>query len=201
MKRSEKESFVEDFRDRLEGAPVIYLTDFTGLDVKSMTALRQGLKASGAEYIVVKNRLARLALRELELPDLTEVLTGPTGFILGRDDAVEPAKVVTDFAKDHHDRPVFKLGVLDRRIVDPGQIVRLASPPFPGSASRRIGRRTGGAAGLPRDRAGGEASGDGRTAGRPWRQAGEGQLTTPPHLARRGSTRNIQPNRRRRPGK
>ena len=129
MKRSEKESFVEDFRDRLEGAPVIYLTDFTGLDVKSMTALRQGLKASGAEYIVVKNRLARLALRELELPDLTEVLTGPTGFILGRDDAVEPAKVVTDFAKDHHDRPVFKLGVLDRRIVDPGQIVRLASLP------------------------------------------------------------------------
>ena len=49
MDRSEKETFVAEFRDKVKAAPVMYLTDFTGLDVKAMTDLRQRLKASGAE--------------------------------------------------------------------------------------------------------------------------------------------------------
>ena len=43
MKRNEKETFVAEFRERLDRAPVLYLTDFTGLDVKSLTRLRQSL--------------------------------------------------------------------------------------------------------------------------------------------------------------
>ena len=58
MDRTQKETFVADLRDRLIKAPVVYLTDFTGLDVKSITTLRRSLKDSGAEYLVVKNRLA-----------------------------------------------------------------------------------------------------------------------------------------------
>jgi len=46
MNRTEKEAFVESFREQVESAPVVYLTDFTGLDVKSITVLRQQLKAS-----------------------------------------------------------------------------------------------------------------------------------------------------------
>ena len=71
MKRTEKQSFVEDFRERLQESPAIFLTDFTGLDVKSMTVLRRELKDKGAEYLVVKNRLVRLAMEELDLPDLS----------------------------------------------------------------------------------------------------------------------------------
>ena len=48
MKRTEKEGFVEDFRERLQESPAIFLTDFTGLDVKSMTVLRAELKKDGA---------------------------------------------------------------------------------------------------------------------------------------------------------
>jgi len=44
MKRSDKEAFVADFRERASGALVLYLTDFTGLDVKSMTVLREKLR-------------------------------------------------------------------------------------------------------------------------------------------------------------
>ena len=46
MNRTQKEAFVADFRDKVGQAPVMYLTDFSGLDVKSMTTLRQNLKAS-----------------------------------------------------------------------------------------------------------------------------------------------------------
>jgi large subunit ribosomal protein L10 len=129
MNRTEKQSFVEDFRGRLQDSPAIFLTDFTGLDVKSMTVLRDELRKTGAEYMVVKNRLVRLALQDLDLPDLSEWLEGPTGVIIGHSGPVEAAKAVADFAKSHDDRPVFKVGVLENAVLDPSQIERLAKLP------------------------------------------------------------------------
>ena len=129
MKRAEKETFVVELRERLDRAPVLYLTDFTGLDVKSLSTLRQSLRDSGAEYVVAKNRLVRLALQESELPDLGDALIGPTGMVFGYTDAVTPAKVLTDFAKEHQGRPVFKLGVLERQVLQPAQISQLAKLP------------------------------------------------------------------------
>ena len=129
MNRTEKQSFVEDFRGRLQDSPAIFLTDFTGLDVKSMTVLRDELRKTGAEYLVVKNRLVRLALQDLDLPDLSEWLEGPTGVIIGHSGPVEAAKAVADFAKSHDDRPVFKVGVLENSVLDPSQIERLAKLP------------------------------------------------------------------------
>ena len=129
MDRTHKESFVSDLRDRLKRAPEVYLTDFTGLDVKSITVLRRSLKDSGAEYLVVKNRLAKLAFADTELPDISEDLVGPTGVVLGYDDVVAPAKALTDFAKQHDKKPVFKLGILEKEVLQPEQIDRIANLP------------------------------------------------------------------------
>ena len=129
MNRSEKETFVEEFRDKVKNAPVMYLTDFTGLDVKSMTVLRQRLRASGAEFLVVKNRLAKRAIEDLEFPELDQSLLGPTGVILGSDGPVGPAKALADFAKEHDDKPVFKIGLLDNAVVSAEEINRLAKLP------------------------------------------------------------------------
>ena len=129
MNRTEKQAFVDDFREKVQEVPELYLTDFSGLDVKSMTLLRQQLKASGAEYLVVKNRLVKLAVADLDMPDISEALLGPTGVVLGYEGVVEPAKVVSDFAKEHDDKPVFKLGVLDKKIVSAVEIQRLAKLP------------------------------------------------------------------------
>lgn len=129
MNRQEKERFVEDLRERVRRAPAFYLTDFTGLDVKSMTVLRSRLRESGAEYVVVKNRLAARALEGLDLPDLRDSLVGPTGFVLGYEGAVEPAKAVTEFADAHEDKPIFKVGVLEKELLDAAQIARLARLP------------------------------------------------------------------------
>lgn len=129
MKRMDKESFVEDFRERIQESPAVFLTDFSGLDVKSMTVLRDELKKNGAEYLVVKNRLVLRAIQESDLPDLSDWLTGPTGVVLGHSGPVEAAKTVSDFAKSHNDRPVFKVGVLENAVLDEDQIQRLAKLP------------------------------------------------------------------------
>jgi large subunit ribosomal protein L10 len=129
MNRTEKEAFVAELRERITKAPVVYLTDFTGLDVKSITKLRRSLRANGAEYVVVKNRLARLAFGDTELPNIFEDMVGPTGVVLGYEDVVSPAKALTDFAKEHDNRPAFKLGILENQVLQPEQIDRLARLP------------------------------------------------------------------------
>jgi large subunit ribosomal protein L10 len=129
MKRTEKEGFIEGFRESLKESPAFFLTDFSGLDVKSMTVLREDVRKSGAEFLVVKNRLVRLALKDTDFPDISEWLTGPTGVVIGYSGPVDAAKAVADFAKTHDDRPVFKVGVLDSAIIEPSQIDRLAKLP------------------------------------------------------------------------
>jgi len=130
MDRARKETFVVELRERMSRAPVLYLTDFTGLNVKAMTELRSTLKRSGAEYVVVKNRLAKRVFTELEdLPDISESLTGPTGFVFGYDDAAAAAKALSDFARDHDKKPAFKLGVLDNQVLQPEQVERIAKLP------------------------------------------------------------------------
>ena len=130
MHRTEKESFVTELRERINRAPVMYLTDFTGLDVKAMTELRSSLRKSGAEYLVVKNRLAKRVFTESDdLPDISESLTGPTGFVFGYEDAAAAAKALNDFANDHDKKPVFKLGVLDNKVLQPEQVERIAKLP------------------------------------------------------------------------
>ena len=123
MDRTTKESFVSDLRDRINRAPVVYLTDFTGLDVKAMTALRRSIRASGAEYLVVKNRLAKLAFAETDLPDISE------GMVFGYEDVVAPAKALSDFAKDHNKKPVFKLGIMDNKVMQAEQVDAIAKLP------------------------------------------------------------------------
>lgn len=130
MDRATKETFVSELRERISRAPVLYLTDFTGLKVKDMTHLRSELRKSGAEYVVVKNRLAKRVFNESDdLPDITDSLVGPTGFVFGYEDAAAAAKVLSDFAKDHDSKPAFKLGVLENEILQPEQVEKIAKLP------------------------------------------------------------------------
>lgn len=130
MDRATKERFVSELRVRVDRAPALYLTDFTGLEVKEMTELRSRLRESGAEYVVVKNRLAkRVFVESDDLPDITESLVGPTGWVFGYEDAAAAAKVLSDFAKDHDSKPTFKLGVLENEILQPEQVERIAKLP------------------------------------------------------------------------
>ena len=129
MKRTEKDAFIGELQEKLTGASAFYLTDFTGLNVKQMTQFRARLRKEGVEYVVVKNTLAQRALQGLDLPDIAGFFTGPTGLVIGREDAVAAAKVITDFAKEFGDRPAVKVGIVERRSVDAGQVKKLADLP------------------------------------------------------------------------
>ena len=129
MRKDEKNVVVADLQQRLDGASAFYLTDFTGLSVKQITEFRSRLRKQGVEYVVVKNTLAKRALEALELTDVAEFFAGPTGLVIGRSDAVAAAKVLSDFAREHADRPAVKVGVVDRKPFAPAEVKRLADMP------------------------------------------------------------------------
>ena len=66
MNRTEKQHFVEGFGQKVRDASAVYFTDFSGLDVKEITDLRRQIQNSGAEYVVVKNRLLKLAVKDFD---------------------------------------------------------------------------------------------------------------------------------------
>lgn len=129
MKVQQKQAVVEELAHKLRDAHAIYLTDFTGLNVKSMTDLRARLRKAGVEYVVVKNSLAGRAVEGLDLPDIGRFFVGPTGLAIGREDAVAAAKVLDEFAREHDDRPTVKVGVVERREVTAEEVGRIAKLP------------------------------------------------------------------------
>jgi large subunit ribosomal protein L10 len=129
MKKELKTAVIEDLNQKLDGASAFYLTDFTGMNVKQITEFRSRLRKQGVEYVVVKNTLAQRALTGMELPDIAAFFSGPTGLVIGREDAVGAAKVLTDFAKEFGDRPAIKVGVVDGKAFDADQVRKLADMP------------------------------------------------------------------------
>lgn len=129
MDRTKKGAFVEELQGKLGDARALYLTDFTGLSVKQITEFRSRLRREGVDYVVVKNTLAKRALEGLDLPDIAGFFQGPTGLVLGREDAVTAARIVTEFAKEFNDKPQVKVGLVERREVGPEDVKRMAGLP------------------------------------------------------------------------
>lgn len=125
MPRPEKVQAVADIKESLEDAEAVFLTEYRGLTVKAVQELRANLRASGAEYKVVKMSLARLAAGDAGLSGLDEYLLGPTALAFANSDPVATAKALKDFSKSH-EVFVLKAGVLAGDILSPEQVSRLA---------------------------------------------------------------------------
>lgn len=126
MKRTDKEQLVTGLREKIHGASALYYTDFTGLNVKKMTDLRRRLRKAGVEYVVIKNTLA---LRAVEAEGLAAAtLKGPTGVVVAQD-AIVAAKVLTEFAKEHDQKPAVKGGLYQGAAIDEAMVKRLATLP------------------------------------------------------------------------
>jgi large subunit ribosomal protein L10 len=126
MKRSDKEQLVIELKEKIKGADALYYTDFTGLNVKSMTELRRSFRKAGVEYVVIKNSLALRAVNESGL--VSSKLKGPTGVVIAKD-AITAAKLLTEFAKKHEERPSVKGGLYEGASIDSATVKKLASMP------------------------------------------------------------------------
>jgi len=123
----EKVESVEDLKRRLSGVKTVLLAEYRGLTVQQLNDLRRQLRSVSAEYKVVKNRLARLALSE-SLSGVKSLLKGPTGMVISKDDPVAVAKALHTFARTNQ-ALVIKAGYVEGQMLEPAGLKALADLP------------------------------------------------------------------------
>ena len=132
--RPEKAAVVAEVRDRLAASDAVLLTEYRGLNVPDLAALRNSLRAAGGEYTVYKNTMVRLAASEMGL-DLGDLLTGPTAIAFvgehagdSASDAAAVAKALRDFSRTNH-ALVLKGGLLGHKVLTADDLIALADLP------------------------------------------------------------------------
>ena len=128
MPTAQKEQLVEEIKDRFDASPSVLLADYRGLTVKELQLLRVALREAGAELTVYKNSLTEIAMRELALPSLSDLLAGPTAFVFAGEDPVASAKVLTTFAKAHKALEL-KGGLVENQVVNSEGVKAIATLP------------------------------------------------------------------------
>jgi large subunit ribosomal protein L10 len=134
-----KETEVKALGEKLRAAKSVILTDFRGLSVAEMTALRSLLRKSNIEYRVIKNRLARISIQNTSLGGLDSLLSGPNGISLGYDDPVTSSKLLSQFVRSTSNLSI-KGGVIEGKLYKKEEILAIAElPPREVLISRVVG--------------------------------------------------------------
>lgn len=123
MLRSEKQTEIASIKDRFDRMVSAVLVDYKGLDVASITLLRDQLREAEVEYKVVKNTLTKLAIKDNEwASDLGDALIGMTAVAWSFEDPSAAAKVFKAFQQKNKNLTV-KAGIIDGRVIDSDTVV------------------------------------------------------------------------------
>lgn len=128
MPTQAKVQSIEALKERLGTTKTAVLTEYRGLTVRQLADLRKQLKAAAAEYKVVKNRLARLAVKDSPLDPLAGHLKGPTGLVIARQDPVGVAKALQAFVRTNP-ALLIKVGLVEGKVLQPQELRALADLP------------------------------------------------------------------------
>src|SRR5438093_2568057 len=126
--RAEKEAEFQQLEAAFKGSESAILVDFKGLNVPQATELRRQLRSAKASYKVVKNTLAKRAIKGTSFEALTKYFEGTTAVAYTATDPVALAKTLTTFVKTVP-AIVIKAAVVQGRAIKPAEVTDLASMP------------------------------------------------------------------------
>jgi large subunit ribosomal protein L10 len=126
--RSEKQEQLDALARDFRGTDSAILVDYRGLKVPEVTELRRQVRAVRGQYRVVKNTLARRALKGTAFEPLTAFFQGTTAVAYSGDDPVALAKTLTTFAKTTPALQI-KAAVVQGRAIKAGEVTELAALP------------------------------------------------------------------------
>ena len=126
--RPEKVAVVEEVREHLDDSGAAILTEYRGLKVGDLAALRRQLRSAGADYKIFKNTLVRRATADTDRAVIDSLLVGPTAIVFVHDDVASVAKVLREFGRAHP-QLVVKGGLIGSQLLDAGGASALADLP------------------------------------------------------------------------
>src|SRR5437773_666532 len=126
--RADKEAELQQLEAAFKGSDSAVLVDYKGLNVPQVTDLRRQLRAAKAKYKVVKNTLARRAIKGTRFEALEKYFEGTTAIAYTETDPVALAKTLTTFVKT---APTLKIkaAVVQGRAINPAEVTELAALP------------------------------------------------------------------------
>ncbi|OBK35700.1 50S ribosomal protein L10 [Mycobacterium sp. 1245111.1] len=124
MAQAEKATAVADIAEQFKSSTATVITEYRGLTVANLAELRRSL-AGSATYSVAKNTLIKRAASEAGVQGLDELFVGPTAIAFVSGEAVDAAKAIKKFAKDHK-ALVIKGGYMDGRALTVAEVERIA---------------------------------------------------------------------------
>jgi len=113
----------------LQNSTSAMVVSFKGLTVTKDQEFRNSLREAGAKYEVVKNTLARIAVKGTDFEQASEHFKGVTAIAWTENDPVILTKAISKFMKDNADVYSFKTGVVDGKLVDLTQLTTIANLP------------------------------------------------------------------------
>ncbi|WP_193046271.1 50S ribosomal protein L10 [Mycolicibacterium baixiangningiae] len=124
MAKADKATAVADIAEQFKEATATVVTEYRGLTVANLAALRRSLGES-ATYTVAKNTLVKRAASEAGIDGLDDLFTGPTAIAFVKGEPVDAAKAIKNFAKDHK-ALVIKGGYMEGRALSLDEVNRIA---------------------------------------------------------------------------
>jgi len=126
--RAEKVTELNQLEGVFKGADAAILLDYKGINVPQVTELRRELRKAKAGYRVVKNTLARRALKGTTFESLTAHFQGPVAVAFTESDPVALAKTLTAFMKNAPTLQI-KAAVVQGQAIKPAEVTELANMP------------------------------------------------------------------------
>lgn len=127
MDRSQKKELVSSMREALQEAKVIVVTQQKGLTVSESTDLRRQMRDSQAQYKVLKNTLAQIAVKDTPLEGMSHLFKGPMAIAFSHD-PIGAAKAAAKFA-DKNDKLIIVGGYMDGQLLSSAAVKALATLP------------------------------------------------------------------------
>ena len=128
--RELKEQVVSEIVEKVKGAESIAVVSYSGLTVEQVTNLRKQCREKDVQYCVLKSRLVKLALNEVGIEGVDDLLNGPNAFVFSMKDAVSGPKVISDFIEKNKLQSLKMTGgVFEGKVADEKTMQTLAKMP------------------------------------------------------------------------
>jgi large subunit ribosomal protein L10 len=127
MKRDQKKQFVKNFKDILNNVGILVVTHYSGLKTNQTDELRMKIKEAGGKFIIVKNSLMKIILKEHKSKEFKALFNGPVALAYSEDE-VSAAKISVNFSKEN-DKLLILGGIAGNKFLEQKDVLEIATLP------------------------------------------------------------------------
>ena len=129
MERAQKQELINEVKEEFGRVMSVVVADFRGLDVATVTTMRNDFRKANCHYKVVKNTLLKIATKDLPMAPMATLLAGPTAIMWSNESPTEPAKLAIKYAKEQAQKFQIKGGYFEGQVLDAAGVESLSKMP------------------------------------------------------------------------